>query len=187
MRQFEPGQDRKVAALRAPSYVMSHLQLFFARNFSLAIIFFIYIISFLNYEELTMSTPISTGYSLQAYGIHAFGGLFAAVCVRVLAKKTQKYFFPNANRNLSKYIAPGMGFAAGIATTMWIASSPLAQKLATGALMGAIAGPQITNAIDEVPRQLFLDIVGPQFRSLSSLLCGVAGTVLGCWAFHKLS
>jgi hypothetical protein len=29
MRQFEPGQDRKVAALRAPSHVMSHLQLFF--------------------------------------------------------------------------------------------------------------------------------------------------------------
>jgi hypothetical protein len=32
-----------------------------------------------------------------------------------------------------------------------------------------------------------LDIAGPQFSSLSSVLCGAAGTVLGCWAFDKLS
>jgi hypothetical protein len=133
-----------------------------------------------------MSTPISVSYSLQAYGIHAFGGLFAAACVCVLAKKTQKYFFPNADRNLSKNIALGMSFTAGIANTMLIASSPLAQDLAMGALMGTIAGPLVTNAIGEAPRQILLDIVGPQFSSLSSVFCGVGGTALACWAFHKL-
>ena len=140
-----------------------------------------------------MSTPISVDSGLAAfgYGIHAFGGLIASACVRRLAKKTQDYFFSNANQSFSKYIAPGMGFAVGIATTMWIASSPLAQKLATQALIvvSSTGGPiraKSTDA-DDAALQLFLDIVGPQFRSLTSILCGAAGTVLGCWAFLKLS
>lgn len=134
-----------------------------------------------------MSTPISVGNSLTAYGIHAFGGLFPAVIVCVLARKTQDYFFPNENRNLSKYFAPGMGLVAGIANSVLMASSPLAQKAATNGLMGAFLGPFIANAIGgKAPMQLFLDIVGPQFSSLSSIFCGVGGAVLGCWGFHKL-
>lgn len=105
----------------------------------------------------------------------------------VLAQKAQDYFFPNENRNLSK-IAPGMGFLAGIAYSVLMASSPLAQKAAASGLIGAFIGPQFANnSIVTDPLQSFLDIVGPQFSSLSSVFCGAAGTVLGCWAFHKLS
>jgi hypothetical protein len=131
-----------------------------------------------------MSTPISVSYRLQAYGIHAFAGFFAAACIYKLAKAAQDYFFPNEKRK----IALGLGFAAGIATSLLIASSPLAQNLVTRALMDAVAvgGPVVTNAKDEALLQLFLDQVGPQFSSLSSVFCGVAGTALSCWVFHKL-
>ncbi len=138
-------------------------------------------------EKLTMRTPISVGDSLAAYGIHAFGGLFVAGGVCVLAKKTQDHFFPNKEPDLSNYFATRMGFLAGIASSTWIAASPLAQKLATDALISTLIGPLVTNSIGEAPLQLFSDRVGPQFSSLSSFFCGVAGTALSCWAFHKLS
>jgi hypothetical protein len=70
-----------------------------------------------------------------------------------------------------------------MATTWWIATSPKAQYVAISMAGGALMGSEGKEA--EI--QLLVDIIGPRFSSLPSILFGVAGTALSCWTFGKIS
>ena len=138
-----------------------------------------------------MSIAFSVDGKIDAFGIHALAGLFVSFGVCVLAEKIKDYFFSQEKTNFSKYFAPGVGLLAGISASMWIASSPTAQKLAVDTItsrfpprQGRFLHQELCN---KAQIQLFSDLVRPHLSSLSSVFCGVAGAVLGCWAFHKLS
>jgi len=126
-----------------------------------------------------MST-LSISDKLTVYGTHAMGSLGVSFGMCRLTQKIKAYFLPKDKGNISKYLIPGAGFLAGVATSAGIASSPMLQKIAVSAVIGGLGGGQAA-AVNQAQIGLIVDRVGPYFKSLSAIFCGVTGAVLGCW------
>ena len=120
---------------------------------------------------------------LTAKGAHFAGGLAVAYGVSVLAKKVKEYFFASTKESISQHAIPGVGFVAGVATSVAIASSPTLQKIALHALIGGIAGSSAASVVSQTQLQMqqAVEAAGPLFSSLSSILCGAAGAAVGSW------